>query len=88
MHTALNCTTHAQLPSYTAIAVDIDIYGWTTWTLRVEPEGGFDPHWLPGLLVGVTALSLILSGGSAASRCCGSVSFLVRVWCWLLVGVT
>ncbi|GLC33042.1 hypothetical protein PLESTB_000377300 [Pleodorina starrii] len=43
-------------------AVRVDVYGWMHWTFCVEPASGFGPSWRSGLLVGVTALALLLAG--------------------------
>ncbi|GFR47096.1 hypothetical protein Agub_g8666 [Astrephomene gubernaculifera] len=49
------------LPSSDCEVVSVDVYGWMSWTFCVEPEGGFGPHWRAGLLVGVTALAVLLA---------------------------
>ncbi|GIL44404.1 hypothetical protein Vafri_1882 [Volvox africanus] len=41
--------------------VYVNVYGWMHWTFCVEPHGGFGPRWLAGLIVGVTALSILLA---------------------------
>ena len=35
--------------------------GFMWWTLCVEPSGGFVPVWRAGLMVGITALALLLA---------------------------
>ncbi|GIL92905.1 hypothetical protein Vretifemale_20388 [Volvox reticuliferus] len=41
--------------------VYVNVYGWMHWTFCVEPPGGFGPRWRVGLIVGVTALSVLLA---------------------------
>ncbi|GLI65582.1 hypothetical protein VaNZ11_009155 [Volvox africanus] len=41
--------------------VSVNVYGWMHWTFCVEPPGGFGPRWRVGLIVGVTALSILLA---------------------------
>eukprot|EP00798_Chlamydomonas_sp_ICE-L_P005109 gene5109-34911_t len=43
------------------VCVSIPVFDWMQWTLCVEDENGWDPSWFAGLIVGVTALCLILS---------------------------
>ena len=51
-----------QLPNNaTQVCVIVDIFNWMAWTLCVEAEGGWGPSWRAGLIVGVTALALVLS---------------------------
>ncbi|PNW80365.1 hypothetical protein CHLRE_07g314500v5 [Chlamydomonas reinhardtii] len=42
-------------------AVRIVVNGFMWWTLCVEPSGGFVPVWRAGLMVGITALALLLA---------------------------
>ncbi|KXZ47893.1 hypothetical protein GPECTOR_32g506 [Gonium pectorale] len=54
--------TSSTLPDPTTCeVVRMEVYGWLWWTFCVEPPGGFGPSWRTGLLVGVTALSVLLA---------------------------
>ena len=51
-----------QLPSNdTQVCVIVNIFNWMGWTLCVETEGGWGPSWEAGLIVGVTALAVVIS---------------------------
>ncbi|PNH06725.1 Mitogen-activated protein kinase kinase kinase 11 [Tetrabaena socialis] len=51
-----------QLPNPSeCMVVTVNVYNWMAWTFCVEPVGGFGPSWRIGLLVGVTALAVLLA---------------------------
>ncbi|KAG1662464.1 hypothetical protein FOA52_009672 [Chlamydomonas sp. UWO 241] len=51
----------AQLPSGDASCVIIEFYDWLFWTLCVSQPGGWYPAWTAGLIIGFTALVVIVS---------------------------